>query len=128
GFAEDDDERGFEIFGAETVTKGVEYRILVRDENDEFIGEFETFQSLKWSKRLNNFGQAEFRILADDPKAQSLVSLRRYSVWIYRYKNGVEKLVWSGEQAMRGATLREDRNNWVTIHCSDWLEKLRHRY
>jgi hypothetical protein len=53
--------------------------------------------------------------------------LRQYTVWIYRVKDDSETLVWAGEQATREAKLDDGGNNWITIHCFDWLELLNTR-
>ena len=121
-------ERGARLTGKQTVAISRTYRILVKDENDNFIGEFDKFDELKFGKRLNNYGTASFKIPANDSKASSLISLRKYTVWIYYEKNSISTLVWSGEQAMREAELKDSNNNWCTIHCYDWLEMFSSRY
>jgi hypothetical protein len=128
----------------------INYRILVRDlrsirggtsipahipmsftadQTNVFMGEFQTFKNLKFGKRLNNYGSCSFEIKADDPKASSLISLRKYGVWVYR-DDGVNEavLVWAGEMAAREGNLDNAGNNWVTIHCYDWLEQLNSRF
>lgn len=121
-------ERDSEIFGKAFLEIPRTYRIIVRDQNDVVIGEFEKFKSLEFGKRLNNYGTASFKIPANDPKTASLVSLRRYTVWIYYQKDADTTLVWSGEQAAREGELDNEGNNWCTIHCYDWLEQLNSRY
>jgi ReqiPepy6 Gp37-like protein len=106
----------------------VTFRIKVRDQNGDELGEFDVYRSLKFNKRLNNYGQCSFEIPGNQEKASSLISLRRYSVYIYRTVDGTDTLVWSGEQAMREGTLENDGSNWVTIHCFTWLEQLNSRY
>jgi hypothetical protein len=102
----------------------MDYKILVKDSSNITIGEFDTFRNLKFGKRLNNYSNCSFDIPVNDLKAASLVSLRRYTVWIYRD----DDLVWSGEQALREGNLTNQGNNWATIHCFDWLEQLNSRY
>ncbi len=122
------DENAFQVKGTLNIPISRTYRILVKDENDNVIGEFDKFRKLEFGKRLNNYGTASFEIPLDDPKTESLVSLRKYSVWIYYQKDATSTLVWSGEQALRSADLKNDGNNWATIHCYDWLELLNSRY
>lgn len=104
------------------------YRILVKDQDGNLVGEFSSFRSLKFSKRLNNYGEASFEVSVTDPKASALVNLRVYTVWIYRQENADSVLVWAGEQAMRDVTIDNAGNGWVTIHCYTWLEQLNSRY
>lgn len=107
----------------------ITYKILVKDASDNEIGEFEKFRKLKFSKRLNNYGACQFEIPVGDEKVSSLISLRRYTVWIYRYdETGSEQLIWSGEQVNRQGNLDDKGGNWATIYCYDWLELLNSRY
>lgn len=117
-----------QIIGSKTVPSSLNYRILVQDENGNYIGEFDKFRNLNFGKRLNNYGQAYFEIPVIDPKTSSLVSLRQYTVWIYLNDKGVSTLVWSGEQALREGVLDENGNNWATIYCYTWLEQLNARF
>jgi hypothetical protein len=117
-----------EITGKQFVPIAQTYRILIKDENGNFIGEISGFKNLKFGKRLSNYGQASFDIQANSDKAAELVSLRQYSIWIYYQKDAVSTLVWSGEQAMREGNLDNAGNNWCTIYCYDWLEQLNSRY
>lgn len=102
----------------------MKYTILVQNQSGNVLGEFETFRHLTFSKRLNNYGECSFSVPIDDPKINSLIALRRFSVWIYRDN----LLVWSGEQVTRVGDLTDKGNNWVTIYCFDWIEQLKHRY
>lgn len=106
----------------------ITYKIQVRDADGDPIGEFEKFRNLKFGKRLNNYGSCSFEIPVEDPKVSSLIALRRFTVWIYRYDNGSEQLIWSGEQASREGSLDDKGGNWATIYCYDWLEQLNSRY
>lgn len=99
------------------------YRIEVHD-GDTPLGIFATYRALKFSKRLNNYGSCSFQVPTNDETVNSLVALRRYSVWIYRDS----VLVWSGEQAIREGALTPTGNNWCTITCYDWFELLLSRY
>lgn len=53
----------------------IEYRILVKDHNNIAIGEFPVFRNLKFSKRLNNYGECSFEVPVSDPAIRSLVAL-----------------------------------------------------
>lgn len=121
-------ERTSQIFGKAFVPLKRRYRILVKDENGEFIGEFDAYKRLTFGKRLNNYGECQFDILATDPKVQSLISLRKYTVWIYIQENAGQTLVWAGEQAARIGDLNNEGNNWCTIICFTWLEQLNSRF
>ena len=98
------------------------------DQSNIFLGELQNFRNLKFGKRLNNYGSFSFEIPANDPKASSLVGLRKYGIWVYRDEGDESVLVWSGEQAMREGNLDSEGNNWVTIYCYGWLERLNHRF
>lgn len=121
-------ERDSEITGQEFLSIPRTYRIIVKDKDDNILGEFHQFRNLNFGKRLNNYGTASFEIPVNDPKAASLVSLREYTVWIYYQEDATTTLVWSGEQALREGKLDNAGNNWCTIHCYDWFEQLRARY
>jgi hypothetical protein len=122
------EEFGGEITGAILIPRPLQYRIIIYDENDSPIGEMSNFKGLKFGKRLNNYGKAEFKIRLDDTKLSSLVSLRRYSVYIYREQGLFRNLVWAGEQAMRYSDLMGNKNNWSTIFAFTWLEQLKDRF
>lgn len=100
------------------------YKIQVKDGNGDNLGEFIDFKNLKFGKRLNNYGACSFSVPVNSEKAEQLIALRIYSVWIWRE----DLLVWSGEQVSREGELDENGNNWVTIFCYDWLELLFSRY
>lgn len=106
----------------------VRYRIKVQDVDGSPIGEFDTFRNLEIGKRLSNYGTASFDIPINDDKLDSLVALRRFTVWIYREEDGESILVWSGEQALRSGQLDNNGAGWATIHCFDWLEQLNSRF
>jgi hypothetical protein len=104
------------------------YKILVKNGDEEPIGEFQTFQNLRFGKKLNNYSQCTFQIPVEDPKAESLIALRRFSVWVYRITDTTNTLLWSGEQALREGNLDDKGDNWATITCYTWLEKLNSRF
>lgn len=100
------------------------YKIIVKDGDDEELGEFQNFRNLKFSKKLNDYGQCSFEVPINDPKTANLIALRRFTIWVYRNND----LLWSGEQATREGNLDEKGDNWATITCYDWLEQLNSRY
>lgn len=106
----------------------VEYVIKVRNKNNVEIGKFDTVRDIRFGKRLNNTSMCEFTVPANNPKALSLISLRKNSVWIYRVEGTKTTLLWSGEQFLRRGQLASNGANWVTIFCYDWLEQLNHKY
>jgi len=108
----------------------VEYTIKVKNRNGNFIGEFETFRNLKYSKNLNGYGSCSFEVPLEDSKAGLLVVPRGYSVYVYRRENKEYEgdLVWAGEQVLRTANLKADNDNWLEVYCYDWFEQLYHRF
>lgn len=100
------------------------YSLKVKDGSNNFIGEFDKFRNLKFGKRINNYGSMAFEVPLNDPKAESLVGLRIYSVWVYRDGD----LIWSGEQVMRQSKLTDKGDNWATIYCFTWFEQLAGRH
>jgi hypothetical protein len=100
------------------------YTIKVKNQLNEFIGEFDSFSELTLGKRLNNYGTCEFALPISDSKIASLISLRRNTVWIYR--DG--QLKWSGEMAMKNGKIDDKGSGIVKINCFDWLEQLKFRY
>jgi len=98
------------------------------DRSNIFLGEIINFRNLKFGKRLNNYGQCSFDILVDDALAGALISLRKYTVWIYKVTSTGDVLVWSGEQVRRTGKLNAEENDWCTIYCYDWLYLFKDRY
>lgn len=117
-----------EIIGFSDLPKKLGYRIIVKDSAGNVIGEVDTYNSVKFGKRLNNYGQAEFSMKVADPKAIDFVDLRKNTIEIYRESELSNTLVWAGEQALARARLNESGNNWVTVHSFTWFEQLFHRY
>lgn len=122
------DERSSKLYGKLVIPPPLNYRILVKNKDGELLGEFESFRNLKFGKTLNSYGTCSFNIPANDPKASSLISLRKNTIWIYEEKEGDLTLVWAGEQAMRDGNLDNQGNNWVTIYAYTWLEQLNNRF
>jgi hypothetical protein len=56
------DDRSFEILGKAFIGQPISYRIYSKDENGDLLGEFTSFKNLKFGKRLNNYGTAQFDI------------------------------------------------------------------
>lgn len=100
------------------------YRLIVKDADGNNLGEFEKYKNLKFTKRLNNYGECSFSVPVNDPKIASLIALRIYSVHIYRD----DVLLWAGEQAVRQGNLDDKGGNWATITCYDWFEQWFSRY
>ena len=117
-----------ELIGTHTAQASLGYRIIVKDAAGLIIGEVDTFQVVKFGKRLNNYGQAEFNIKVSDPKAASLINLRINTIEIYRTRGTTTTLVWAGEQAVAKDSLTETGNNWSTVYSFTWFEQLFHRY
>lgn len=104
------------------------YRIVVRDQNLQEIGEFPIFRNLKFGKRLNNYGACEFQIPAKSVTETQLISLRKYSVWVYYILDGQQILKWAGEQAVDHAEFEANDNDWITLYSFTWMEQLKDRY
>lgn len=102
----------------------LEYRIIVQNVDDENLGEFNVFRNLSFGKKVNNYGQCKFDVPISDPKANSLIALRRFKIKILR--NGEEQ--WRGEQASRIGDLNEQGDNWVTIQAFGFFEQLSAKY
>lgn len=99
-----------------------------RDKSNLTLGEIVNFKNLKFGKRLNNYGQCSFDILVDDTTAGALISLREYSILVYKVTSTGNVLVWAGEQVRRTGKLDEEENDWCTIYCYDWLYLFKDRY
>lgn len=106
------------------VSDKVVYKLIVKDGSGNSLGEFEKYKNLRFSKRLNNYGECSFAVPVNDPKIASLIALRIYSVYIYRD----DILIWAGEQATREGSLNDKGDNWVYITCYDWFEQWFSRY
>lgn len=102
----------------------ITYRLVVKDGSGNNLGEFERYKNLRFTKRLNNYGECSFSVPVNDPKIASLIALRIYTVHIYRD----ELLLWAGEQAVRQGALDDKGGNWATITCYDWFEQWFSRY
>lgn len=107
-----------------TARRSVRHQILIKDKSGVAIGEISNWFNLKFSDRLNDYGQATFDVPIDSSDAIRLISLRRYEVDIL--EDGV--IVWSGEQVNADVTVIADDANLVTITCYTYLEMLNARY
>ena len=58
------------------------YKILVKDNADSPIGIVFPIKGLRFSKRLNNYGEASFKIRVDDPRVSELF---RFAVIILKF-------------------------------------------
>jgi len=110
------------------VDRPLGYRILIKDSAGVVIGELQNFRKVNFSKRLNNYGEANFDIRANDPMASAFISLRKNTIEIYRRKDNADVLVWAGEQALATGSLNDQGNNWITVYCYTWFELLIHRF
>lgn len=99
------------------------YRVVVVQKDGTQIGEIINFVSLKFEKRLNNFGTCTIRVPLVEPLLIGLIALRRYEVQIYRDTT----LVWAGEQAHVTGSL-DGREELITITCFSYLEMFNQRY
>ena len=107
----------------------MDIRILVKNKEGTYIGEFSRFRNLKFGKRLNNYGTCTFDIPVNRPELNKLISLRNYEIEIYLCEtNTVQTLIWAGEQASRLANLTDTGDDWATITCYTFLEMLNHRF
>ncbi len=108
----------------------VEYTIKIKNQNGDFVGEFETFRNLKFSKNLNSYGACSFEIPVSDTKAGLFIVPRRYCIYVYRRENNEYEgdLVWAGEQVLRYGHLKADQDDWVEVYCYTWFEQLYHRF
>lgn len=100
------------------------HQIIVKDKSGVIIGEFSDWFSLKFSDKINGYGEASFAVPIDSVDAVKLISLRRYEIDIV--EDGV--IIWSGEQVNAEVTLVADSPNLVTITCYTYFEMLNARY
>lgn len=135
------------------MNNGAFYTILVRDKDGDKVGLAHPIKGLRFGKRLNNYGTAEFSIKVNDPMAGNLIDLRKNYIDIFRtvpqgigyllqenadflLQESGDKLVlersgtkvWSGEMAVTRALLESNGNNWATVECYTWFEQLYHRF
>lgn len=107
----------------------MEYKILVKDSDGTYLGEFGVFKELKFGKKLNNYGVCTFKVPVKDPKSDSLYAPRRYEIEIYQCEPyTVQTKIWAGQQAFRVAELTENGDDWINITCYGYLEMLNHRF
>ena len=107
--------------------KSLGYRIIVKDADGNKLGEVIP-RKMKFSKKLNDYGQAEWDIRVADTLAATLINLRVNTVEVYRENDTTNTLVWAGEQAIAVGELNEEGDNWANVHCFTWFEQLYHRY
>jgi len=119
--------RQFEAIGF-ILAKPLDYRIMVLDSDGNKVGLVTNYRSITFSKRLNNYGQAEFDITVGHPNGSNLIDLRKNTIEIYRDEGVNSNLVWAGEQAVRRSNLDSKGNNWSEITCYTWFERFFHRF
>lgn len=117
-----------ELLGTLDQPKKLGYRIIIKDENGNEVGEAPAPRKLSFSKRLNDYGRAKWDIRVSDPQAASFVALRKNTIEIHRESGTALTLVWAGEQALVRGELNEAGNNWAAVHAFTWFEQLYHRY
>src|SRR3990172_11229342 len=100
------------------------YSIIVKDKTGESLGEFTEWKNLKFSDRLNDYGECYFDVPITSQNLLELTALRRYEVFIKRDNT----IVWSGEQVARNGNLQANSPNMVTIICRTFFEMLNSRY
>lgn len=100
------------------------YQIIVRDKNNNLLGEFTEWESLSFSEKLNGYGECVIKIPVTSRELAQLVSMRRYETLVY--KNG--SIIWSGEQSNRNAPIEKNSPNWVSVISYSFLEGLIHMY
>lgn len=100
------------------------HQIIVKDKDQNIIGEISDWFDLKFSDQINNYGKASFAIPIDSDDATKLISPRRYEIVITQ--SGIP--VWSGEQVTPDVTVVADSPNLITVNCYTYLEMLNARY
>ena len=97
---------------------------MIKDRDDNFLGEIDNFRRLEFGKRHNNYGTCQFEMPVNDDKAD-LIELRKNKIEIYWQENGDMTRVWAGELANRTGKLDNAGNNWDVISGFTWLEQLK---
>jgi hypothetical protein len=128
GFGLENSDRASKLTGLGAIDRPLGYKILVKDSSGDLVGEVQSFRKVEHGKRLNNYGEANFDIRANDPMASTLIDLRKNTIEIYRRKDSADVLVWAGNQALATGKLTDKGNNWITIYCYTWFEQLIHRF
>lgn len=117
-----------EVMGTREEPKRLGYRIIVKNAAGTVLGEVINFRAVKFGKRLNTYGEAEFDMLVTDPLASTFIQLRKNTIEIWEESNDGQELVWAGEMALLRADLQENANNWVKVKSFTWFERLYHRF
>lgn len=117
-----------QILGRAYPDRPLGYRLIIKNKAGQILGEHDSFNSLEFGKRLNNYGEANFNIRVTDPKSPLFVALRQNTIEIFREKNRARTLVWAGQQALAKGDLNQKGNNWLTVFSYTWFELLMHRY
>lgn len=101
-----------------------EYQIFARNKAGVIVGEVTDWFNLSFGDKMNNYGKATFDIPNGSPDLAKFIAPRKYETLIKR--NGTT--IWSGEQALRKVTLRENDANLVTITSYTFPEMLKARF
>ncbi len=100
------------------------YKIVIKDNSGNSIGEFDRFSDLTFSRVLNREGACSFSIPLEDIKtANAFIQLGLYRVYIYR---GID-LVWGGYMESYDGILRTDATT-MRILCKGFFNLLKSRY
>lgn len=100
------------------------YRVVVINKDGTEIGEVINWTSIRFERRLNNYGTCQIIIPLSEPQLDSLIALRVYEVKIFRDN----LLVWAGEQVHISGILSDTSDEIVTLTCYDYLEMFNNRY
>ncbi len=101
-----------------------DYRVVITEKDGTEIGEIKNYLSIRFEKRLNNYGTCEIKLPLNEPELTSLISLRKYETKIYRD----DVLVWAGEQVHLVGTLSKSNEDPVTLTSFDYLELFNSRF
>jgi len=100
------------------------YRVVVLTRLGSEIGEIINFSSIKFDKRLNNYGTCTIVVPGTERLLSSLLAAGKFEVKIYRDNT----LVWAGLQTHISGEISTGSSEPITITCFDWLEQLNSRF
>lgn len=100
------------------------YRVVITDKNGVAIGEIIDFTSIRFERRLNNYGTCTVVVPGLEPGLDALIGVRVYEMKIYRNNT----LVWAGEQANVQGEISDNSIEPITITAFDYLEQFNNRF